>query len=77
MKNRLTEIKEKIKELVNEAEELISENDYVSSRAKSYWIPHLLMALDNDHNYVGGSMCTMQDTIDELEEDDIDEEDYE
>lgn len=38
-------------------------------RARSYWYAHVRMALDKNHDYLGGSMITMQDTIDELEAD--------
>jgi hypothetical protein len=31
------------------------------------------MALDNDHGYMGGSMCTMEDTANEFDEDNEDE----
>ena len=36
--------------------------------AKSYWLAHIVTALDKDHGYLGGSMGTMQDTIDALRE---------
>ena len=35
-------------------------------RAKAYWLAHVTMALTRDHDYLGGSMVTMQDTLTEL-----------
>jgi len=35
-------------------------------RAESYWLAHLRIALDNEHQFLGGSMCTLQETLDEL-----------
>jgi hypothetical protein len=69
---RLNEIKDEIKSLVNEARDIIR-GTHIESLANSYWIPHILMELDEDHEWLGGSMCTMQETIDALA-DDIDEE---
>ena len=46
-------------------------------QAESYWMAHIRMALDSDHGYLGGSMVTMQDTIDSLLGDDDDEDDAE
>jgi len=65
---RLQDIKDEIKELVYEAQDLIPRDTIEFSRAKSYWLPHILMALDKDHDYLGGSMCTMQETVDDLNE---------
>jgi hypothetical protein len=71
---RLVEIKDEIKNLIQEAQHLV--NDFSSQfgarhiyeRARSYWIAHLLTALDKDNDYLGGSMQTMEDTIQEIEE---------
>lgn len=65
--DRLEEIKDEIKGLMAEAENLLRgtrEGDV----AKSYWLAHIVTALDKDHGYLGGSMGTMQDTIDALRE---------
>jgi len=65
--DELVGIKEQIKELIEQASELIrgtSEED----RARAYWIPHLLMPLDDDHGYLGGCGATMQNAIDTLSE---------
>jgi hypothetical protein len=64
---RLQEIKDEIKELVEEAMEIVSDTNE-RSRAEAYWYPHLLMALDDEHTYMSNSMCHLQSTIDTLEE---------
>ena len=46
-------------------------------RAESYWIAHITTAVTNDHGYLGKSMASLQDTIDEIEDgedDDTEEE---
>ena len=73
---RLRNIQEEISELIGEADTIISDIDKVGSiydRAKSYWMAHIKTALYNDTEYLGGSMVTMEDTIEELEEFDADE----
>ena len=65
-KYRFEEIKEQIKELLDEAFDLVP--DYARSRAESYWYSHIAMALDEDHGYLGSSMCSMQDTLEEFDE---------
>ena len=64
---RLQQIKDTIKELVYEAQDLLPRGTIEYDRAASYWLPHILMALDSQHDYLGGSMCTMQETINDLE----------
>ena len=39
-------------------------------RAESYWIAHVITAVSNDHGYLGGSMVSLQNTIDEIKNDD-------
>jgi len=64
---RLEEIKDEIKELLKEAEKIVEEaGGLTHDRAISYWIPHVEGALDEDHCWLGGSMVTMEDTIQEL-----------
>jgi hypothetical protein len=75
---RLEEIEREIGALVEEASDVIrgfGERPY--ERAKSYWIAHIKMALNKEHDYLGGSMVTLADTRKELEgmlEDDDEEE---
>lgn len=64
---RLVEIKDQMKELIEESRQLLLGTDH-EDRARSYWMAHIRCALDNDHMYLGGSMITMQDTIDALED---------
>jgi hypothetical protein len=62
---RLMEIQEQMLALMRETEFLL-DGSSEWARAKGYWLPHIRTALDNDHSYLGGSMFTMQDTIDAL-----------
>jgi hypothetical protein len=72
-KYRFEEIIGEIKELLEEAIDLVPE--HARSRAEAYWFAHISMALDEDHGYVGSSMCSMQDTLEEFDyEDEEDEE---
>jgi len=71
-KYRFEEIKEQIKELLDEAFDLVP--DHARARAESYWYAHISTALDEDHGYLGGSMCSMQDTLEEFDEEDEEEE---
>ena len=69
-KTRLEEIKEEIKELAQEAIDLIPWEDAEYDRAKGYWYSSIVMALDADHEFLGGRGHTMQETIDASEQDD-------
>jgi len=73
---RLEEILVEMKELLFEAKEL-TEGTNCEDRAKAYWVGHIAMALDDDHSYLGSVSCTLQDTINELTEDDEDNEENE
>ena len=73
-KNRFEEIIGEIQELLNEALDLVPEG-YARSRAESYWYAHMIVNVTEDHGYMGGSMCSMQDTLEEFDE--VDEEDEE
>lgn len=62
-------IREEIEEKIGEAESLLREAPApIRGRAEAYWLPHLYTALSDDHGYVGGSMATLSDTIQELRE---------
>jgi hypothetical protein len=65
---RLREIQGEIDGLVNEADRLIREygSEMAYSRATSYWCGHILGALTGR-----GSMVTMENTIAEMEEEEI------
>ena len=74
----LEEIKEQIKMLMGEAMDMIPRDGMYASRARSYWYAHILTALDDESEFLGGSMHSMQDTINELRDggEEGDEEDY-
>jgi hypothetical protein len=74
---RLEEIKNKIKNLAQEAMEIVrGTSEY--ERARAYWYGHLVMSLDDDHMYVGHN-TNMEDTIEALRSqvEDEDEEELE
>jgi hypothetical protein len=71
-KYRFEEIICEIKELLEEAINLVP--DHARSRANAYWYAHISTSLDNDHDYMGGSMCSMQDTSEQFYEEEEDEE---
>jgi len=75
--DRIREIADEIRELLAEAMSIAGGDDMVYTRARSYWYPHILIALGGDHGYLGGSMCSMEDTANELEEDEEEPEDDE
>ena len=65
----LQEIQSEILERVNRAKELLKASGFEGAlmRAESYWMAHVITAVSNDHYYFGGSMVSLQDTIDEIE----------
>ena len=64
---RLQEIKEQMLELLDEAKSILPDG-MARERAKAYWYAHIKTALLKEHEYLGGSLVTMDDTIAELEE---------
>lgn len=75
-KERLQEIKDEMKDLLEEAKNIVRRNadSFAYNRAKSYWIAQISMALDDDHDYVGNAGCNMQETIDAFDEDNDEDE---
>tara|TARA_B100001287_G_C22539591_1_gene461472 strand:+ start:326 stop:607 length:282 start_codon:yes stop_codon:yes gene_type:complete len=68
---RFEEIINNIDELVEEAINIIPEN--MVAKAKSYWYAHILCAINDDHEFLGGSIHHMQDCLDEwIEQEDED-----
>ncbi len=72
---RLVEIKDEIKDLLEQAERLIRATGLPYDRARAYWLAAIKMNLDNEHDFLGSSMNTMQETIDELDPGDYDDDD--
>ncbi|GAB1372817.1 hypothetical protein MASR1M45_28800 [Candidatus Kapaibacterium sp.] len=64
---RLTEIKEQMLELLEEAKDLLPEG-MTKERAKCYWYAHIKTAILKEHEFLGGSLVTVDDTISELGE---------
>ena len=75
-KYRFEEIIGEIKELLEEAIDLVPE-DTRRLRAEAYWYSAIVTNLDDDHGFMGGSMHSMQDTFDELDLDGDDDEEME
>lgn len=73
-KYRFEEIIGEIKELLDEAISLVPKG-LTRSRAESYWYANMIINVDEDHGYLGGSMCSMQNTLEEFYEEKEDEED--
>lgn len=66
---RFAEIIGEIKGLMQEAKEIVSGySPLTRERFKSYPYAHIIGALDNDHEFMGGSMITMWDILEEIRE---------
>ncbi|MBM2814388.1 MAG: hypothetical protein HW421_1150 [Ignavibacteria bacterium] len=72
-KEKLIEIKEQMLELLDEAKDIIPEG-MAKERAKCYWYAHIKTALLKEHEYLGGSLVTMDDTINEISDEESEEE---
>jgi len=66
---RLQEIKDQIKESLEEATQIIrrSENERIIEAFKGYVLGNILPQLDDEHDFLSGSMFSFQDAIDELD----------
>ena len=64
---RLKEIREEMLELLSEARKLI-EGTNEEACAEGYWLSSIEIELSKTHSYVDRSMCSMEDTIEALEE---------
>ena len=73
--DELREIQAQMLECLEQAKTLIKQSgqEMTLQRAESYWLAHTRIALTNDHADLGGSMCSMEDTITEIEEADEDD----
>lgn len=60
--NRLAEIKDEIFDLIVEARQLVADTGE-EDRANGTWLARIRMALDNDHEYFGEVVFTMQESI--------------
>ena len=73
--DELGEIQSQILELVDQARALLRRNELRGAlmRAESYWIAQVTTAISNNHGYLGKSMVSLQDTIDEIKDAEDDE----
>ena len=60
---RFEEIIGEISELAKEALDLLPED--MQENAMSYWYSHILCALNDDHEFIGGSILHMNDSLEE------------
>ena len=69
--DELGEIQSQILELVEQTRALLRRNGLQGAlmRAESYWIAQVISAISNNHGYLGGSTVSLQDTIEEIEND--------
>jgi len=64
--DHLMQIAEDIQGKLDEAKRIVrEEGGQIAARARAYWIPHIEMALTNDHDWLG-SCHSIQDTADEI-----------
>jgi len=73
---RILEITEEIIDLLEEAMSLVRHVGTPTeiARARSYWLGHIRMSLNEDHGYMARGNCTMEDTARELMAEEPDEE---
>lgn len=65
----LRDIQLELIDLLDRAKELLRNAPSITrERAQSYWLAHARMAITKNHDYLGGSMFDMDDTIKELED---------
>jgi hypothetical protein len=62
----LAEIGMQMAELLSQAREILRGTGLIGERAKAYWVGHVAIALSDDNEYCGRSMCTLDDTVNEL-----------
>lgn len=62
---QLHEYAQEIKELTDAAMQLVRGTPE-EGRAKAYWYPHIVMALGDDHGYMGKNMATMSQSAESL-----------
>ncbi|AMP75109.1 hypothetical protein RALBFv3_13475 [Ralstonia solanacearum] len=74
----LTQIKEQMLDLIESVRGVLRAGGFGSAldRAEDYWIAHLTCAISHDHGYLGGSGCTLQDTIEEIESGEDEDDDH-
>lgn len=63
--DELTEIRNQISELLGQAGQLL-QGTGCERRAEGYWLSSMIVELGEEHYYLSSTMCSMQDTINEL-----------
>jgi len=68
---RLSDLRDTMLETLDEMRQVVKDApncDHMMSRVDSYWYAQLKSILTKESGYLGGSMHDVQDTIDDLEE---------
>ena len=74
--DQLRDIQEEIIDLLKQAERLLyNAPEFTRQRAQSYWLHQAAQAMTKDDESFGKCMVNLDDTISELENDDVDEDD--
>ena len=71
--DQLKDIAAEMKDLADNAMNLVRGTPE-AGRARAYWYPHIVMAISDDHGYMGKSMTTMMDSAQRLMNGDEDDE---
>ncbi|MBI5923855.1 MAG: hypothetical protein HY847_19680 [Betaproteobacteria bacterium] len=67
--DELFDIQQELLELLDRARRLIRQAPVITyQRADAYWLAHAVMAITRDHQLLGGSMMTMDETVAEIVE---------
>lgn len=73
---QLENLAEQLDDLVREIRGVLRGTDE-EDRAQRTWLANIECSLNNNHGWLGGSMVTMQDTIDALNDEDNEEDEDE
>jgi hypothetical protein len=72
--DRFEEIKDEMKELLQEALQIVVDqagrDSLTYERARRYWCAGITIELDKEHSWLASSMCTMADTLQEMRSND-------
>lgn len=65
-KHRFEEIMEEMNDLLDEAMNLLDNDE--KHRARGYWYAHIKSAINKQTEFLGGSMLTMESSLESFEE---------
>lgn len=64
--SQLEEVKEVIADAIDRARDILENEGSIKERAEAYWLAQIEVELNKSHRYLASSMCTLEDTINEL-----------